>query len=756
MKRAGIRVVGIVQGVGFRPFIYRLANAYGLSGWVINDEQGVWVEVEGPAESIVDFTEDITRKAPEISQVESVQSKELEVQGETGFSILPSVGAAVKSVYISPDLAICEDCRQELQNPKDRRHNYAFINCTNCGPRYSIIQDVPYDRPMTTMASFAMCPSCQKEYENPADRRFHAQPNACEDCGPSYRLLDETGCEIAAKIDWNKIRSLVKSGKILALKGIGGYHLVCDAKNEAAVEKLRQRKFREDKPFAVMCGSLTAARALCQISAAEEKLLTSSTGPIVLLEKKEACDIAAAVAPGNPNLGVMLPYAPVHCLLLKAQDTWVLTSGNISEEPISYKDEEAVLKLAGLADYFLVHNREIHCRVDDSVLRVFKEEPYILRRSRGMAPAPIRLGSSGPSVLACGGESKNTFCLTKESVAFVSAHIGDLSNLPTLASYKEAIGHYQRLFDIKPDIVAYDLHPEYLSSKYASGLDLPRIGVQHHHAHIASVLAEHGICEKVIGVPFDGTGYGDDGLLWGGEFLVADCKEYERVAHCRYLPLPGGEKAAKEPWRQALWLLQDLYGADFGQKQMKLMASLPKGWELLLQAAAKGINTPLSSSAGRLFDSAAALLGIRFYNNYEGQAAVELELRGKAAKGRVLPFDVCSGELDFRPTFMAMIDQLDCVPVSQLAADFHVTVAAAIEAVVRDVSKMTGIKKVALSGGVFQNMTLLELVNQRLSDFTVLLNRRVPPNDGGLSLGQAAVARERGRSYVFGSASKNY
>lgn len=746
MKRAGIRVTGIVQGVGFRPFVYRLAQEYKLHGFVLNDEKGVWIEVEGEETVIENFVKALKERKPAMAMIADLVQSELTLQSEKDFVIQESQAAKKRFAFISPDLATCPDCRRELKHAEDRRYGYAFTNCTNCGPRYSIIKDVPYDRPKTTMEPFRMCRDCQREYEDPLNRRFHAQPNACAVCGPSYCLLDQKGQTIKCNDPLKEARARIKDGAVFAIKGIGGYHLVCDATNKVAVTALRTRKIREDKPFAVMCGSLAKIEQLCFVSAKEKEMLTSAAAPIVLLKRRVETTLAETVAPGNSYLGIMLPYAPVHHLLLKDDDIWVMTSGNVSEEPIAYKDKDAYARLKDIADYFLLHNREIYCRVDDSVARVVREKPYILRRSRGFAPAPIHLDKTGPMVLACGGEAKNTFCLTKQDAAFVSAHIGDLANQETLHSYVEMIGHYERLFDIKPEFVAYDLHPEYLSTKYAKRLDLPSLAVQHHHAHIASVLAEHHLTEPVIGVAFDGTGYGDDGTLWGGEFLLADCATYQRLGHCSYLPLPGGEKAVREPWRQAVWMMRALYGDDFLEKQTKFTQCLPRGWDLLLQATDKGINAPLSSSAGRLFDTAAALLGLRLYNHYEGQAAVELELAACNSRGEVLPYDITAQHvLDFQPTFAAMLARISSASQTQLAADFHCTVAAAIYDMVQRLSKITGIRKVALSGGVFQNMTLLTQVCCLLEkEFTVLLNCKVPTNDGGISLGQAAVARKRG------------
>lgn len=743
-----MRVRGIVQGVGFRPFVYNLARQCGLVGWVLNDAQGVWIEAEGEAAAVEDFLVRLRRQAPAAAAIDEIAAAELPLSGDASFTIRPSGGSSARTALVSPDIATCADCQREICDPRNRRYGYAFTNCTNCGPRYTITIDVPYDRARTTMEPFAMCPGCLAEYEDPADRRFHAQPNACPVCGPAYRLLDSAGREAAQGNSLAEARRRVLGGSILAVKGIGGYHLVCDARNEAATALLRLRKHREDKPLAVMCGSLDGVRKLCRVSRREEALLGGAVRPIVLLAKGTGCDLAPSVAPGSPYLGVMLPYAPVHWALLGPDDVWVMTSGNASEAPILFDDAEALARLSGIADGFLVHNRRIHCRVDDSVARVYGGAPYLLRRGRGLAPAPVFLKKEGPSVLAAGGERKNTFCLTKGKAAFVGAHIGDLENAATMASYQAAIAHDTRLFAVEPEVAAFDLHPEYLSTKYVKALPLPRIGVQHHHAHIASVLAEHGLDEPVIGVAFDGMGYGDDGTLWGGEFLLADLRGYTRLGHCRYLPLPGGAKAIEEPWRQAAWLLRRWYGDDFVNRGFALTPRLPRGWALAMQAAAKGINAPLSSSAGRLFDTAAAILGIRTHNRYEGQAAVELELAAAGEAGVALPYEILEADslaLDLCPALAALAEgQSRGDSVGTLAASFHVTAALATADMIRRIGKRTGIRKAALSGGVFQNVTLLwRLVSLLEQDFSVYLNRRVPPNDGGLSLGQAAVARER-------------
>lgn len=749
MERLRIIITGIVQGVGFRPFVHNLAGRCGIAGWVANDGRGVVIEAEGETAAVAAFLAALRAEAPPLAVIDALTAEKLPPVGAKGFAIRASGPAEDRLALISPDVATCADCRAELADPADRRYRYPFTNCTNCGPRYTIIDDVPYDRERTTMAAFAMCPACRAEYDDPANRRFHAQPNACPVCGPAYRLLDGAGRPLPGD-PLAETRRLVVEGKVAAIKGLGGYHLACDARDAAAVATLRARKIREDKPFAVMAGGLDAIKSRCLVSPAEEELLAGTARPIVLLAKGPGYDLAPAVAPGNPYVGVMLPYAPVHWLLLEPGDVWVMTSGNTSDEPIAYEDGDALARLAGIADIFLVHNRPIRCRADDSVARVFAGRPYILRRGRGYAPAPVRLPRAGPAVLACGGELKNAFCLSRGDLAFMSAHVGDLENMATFNAYAAAIEHYRRLFSVTPEVVAYDLHPEYLATKYALDSGLPGVGVQHHHAHIAAVLAEHGESGPVIGVAFDGTGYGGDGRLWGGEFLLAGLKDYTRLAHLAYLPLPGGAAAIREPWRLAAWVLHDLYGPDFVNKDIPFVRNMPAGWQLLLDAAAKGVNAPLASGAGRLFDAAAALLGVRGMINYEGQAAVELELAAAGRAGRVLPYDFIAGEparLDFRPAFAAMTAALgQGTPAADLAAAFHATVADAVASTVRRLSAVTGVTKVALSGGVFQNVTLLgQVVGLLEKDFTVLLHRRVPANDGGLALGQAAVAIERSR-----------
>jgi hydrogenase maturation protein HypF len=567
--RRRLLVRGVVQGVGFRPFVYNLARELGLGGFVLNDARGVVVEAEGPAEQVAAFARRLAAEAPAAARVDEVSEETIAVVGQRRFVIGASAAGEVLTL-VSPDLATCDECRRELFDPADRRRRYPFINCTSCGPRFTIINRVPYDRPATTMARFTMCAPCQSEYDDPADRRFHAQPNACAACGPRLALWDAAGAPLDAADPLDEAVRLLAAGAIVAVKGLGGYHLACDATNEAAVAALRGRKVREDKPFAVMARDEDVVRRYCELGDDERALLASPARPIVLLRKKVGAALAEAVAPGNRFLGVMLPYTPVHYLLLAREplECLVMTSGNRADEPIAYRDEEVVGQLAGIADCYLTHDRPIARRVDDSVTRVVFGRLFPVRRSRGYVPLPIDLGDDyGASVLAVGAELKNTFCLTKGRQAFVSHHLGDLENIAALAAFEEGIASFRELFQIEPTVVARDLHPDYLASRYADALGLPVILVQHHHAHIASVLADAGYVEKVIGVAFDGAGLGDDGAsVWGGEFLIADAAGYERAAHLVNVPLPGGDRAAREPWRMALAWLDHTYGAEAGDR----------------------------------------------------------------------------------------------------------------------------------------------------------------------------------------------
>ena len=757
-QRRAFRVSGIVQGVGFRPFVYRLAVRLGLGGWVLNDSAGVGIEAEGTPEALDAFGEALRTQAPLAAAVTAVTYTETAVLGEVLFRILPSPAGEPARTLVSPDLAVCADCRREILSETDRRQGYAFTNCTNCGPRYSIIRGVPYDRPLTSMAAFRMCPACQHEYDDPADRRFHAQPNACAVCGPSYRLLAEGAAADGNPLE--KAREIIAAGGIVAIKGIGGYHLACDARSEEAVVRLRRRKRREAKALAVMAGALETVRRLCAVSEEEERWLASPAAPIVLLQRRPDVEdaVAPSVAPGNPCLGVMLPYAPIHLLLLAPDDLWVMTSANLSGEPIIYDDAAAEQGLAEIADAILMHNREIVHRVDDSVLRMTAGGRQIVRRSRGFAPTPLALPfAPQASVLAGGAELKSTFCLTRGNEAFLSEHIGDLTHRSVLASYEETIAHYEQFFETKPELLAADLHPAYLSGRClaarAEREGIPLVRVQHHHAHIAAVLAEHACHERVLGAALDGTGWGDDGTAWGGEFLAADMAGYERLAHFACIPLPGGDRAAEEPWRLALWVLYGLHGERLVTHAPGFAAQLPAGWQLLMQATAAGVSAPLTSSAGRLFDAAAALLGVCLVNRYEGQAAIELELRARAAQreGRILPYVLrgAPGAMtaDFLPVLHALADGAEQISAEERAGralDFHVTMAAAVAEVLGVLAVHTGLRTAALSGGVFQNALLLEQVLARIGgDYRVLLPHLAPPNDGGIAYGQAAAALAR-------------
>jgi hydrogenase maturation protein HypF len=747
--RTAIRVEGIVQGVGFRPYVYALATGLGLTGFVGNDVDGVFAEVEGPPTAVSEFLLRLERQPPPLARIERVTTRAVPPSGSASFAIAASGPAGQRRTLVSADTSTCADCLRELADPADRRFGYPFINCTNCGPRFTIVRDVPYDRPLTTMAPFAMCEPCAAEYHDPADRRFHAQPTCCPACGPRLALRDPAGTELPGD-PLQGAAELLAAGQVLAIKGLGGYHLAVDAACAPAAETLRARKHREDKPFAVLAADLAAARALGHVDEAAAELLASRARPIVLLPRLENAPVAAAVAPGNRQLGVMLPYTPLHHLLIKAAaGPIVLTSGNVSDEPIAYRDADALDRLAGLADAFLTHDRAIHMRTDDSVARTFRGRPMLLRRSRGYVPEPVPVTRAFPRpVLACGAELKNTFCLAKDRYAFVSHHIGDLENAETLQSFTEGIEHFRRLFDIDPRVVAHDLHPEYLSTKYAldlEGVDLQP--VQHHHAHIASCLADNGADGPVIGVAFDGTGYGADGTIWGGEFLVADLAAFERGGHLAPVPMPGGSAAVRQPWRMAAAYL----GPD-AQAGLGVVRRHQDHWPAVTAMAAKGINAPLTSSAGRLFDAAAAILGVRDAINYEGQAAIELEQLADPAETGAYRAGLATGEGPFQACgadlLHAILEDLTAqVPAPVIAARFHHGVAALIEAGCVLLRESSSLGTVALSGGVFQNMLLLRATAARLEarGFRVLTHSRVPCNDGGISLGQAVVAGARDR-----------
>ena len=752
MKRAEIGITGIVQGIGFRPFIYNLAQKHSIRGWVLNNEKGVLIDAESEDGNLDRFIQDIPELAPPLARIESFDVKYLEPLGYSTFEIRKSEEAQEKFVLISPDVATCDQCLSELSSPKNFRYRYPFINCTLCGPRFTIIRDIPYDRHRTTMAPFVMCPVCQKEYEDPSDRRFHAQPNACSACGPSLHLEDTEGKEVPGD-PIVKTLDLLSKGRIIAIKGLGGFHLACDARNRDAVSSLRSRKFREDKPFAVMCQNLEEVKEHCEVNKEEGKLLLSVERPIVILRRKENSPVTNAVAPYQDTLGVMLPYSPLHHLLLNSPlKTLVMTSGNVSDEPISYRNKEAIRRLSKIADYFLFHNREIHMRCDDSVTRIFEGQPYILRRSRGYVPSPIKLSFPLEMILACGGELKNTFCLTRGQYAFMSHHIGDLENLETLTSFEEGIEHFKRLFYIEPKAVTYDLHPDYLSTQYALSIpDIPRMGVQHHHAHIVSAMAENGMEGDVIGVALDGTGFGLDGTIWGGEFIRSNLRDFDRLAHLKKVPMPGGSMAIKEPWRMAMVYLSEAFGDETTKLKIDLIRRIdPQKWDVLKRAIEKKINTPLTSSMGRFFDAVSSLLSVRDEARYEGQAAIELEMIADHGIKEEYPFHIQKDEKPMVVDSQEMIrgivrDLIDGAPNSEISGKFHRTIARLIVETCETIRSKEKLNRVVLSGGVFQNIFLLSLVTEGLkrSAFDVYTHHLVPTNDGGISLGQAVIAHMR-------------
>ncbi len=755
-RRWRVYVRGIVQGVGFRPFVFGLAERYHLAGFVRNDSTGVTIEVEGDERSLHAFVNALRHEAPPLARIEHLSCEPLALVGETAFTIAASAAQAQRRALIAPDTATCADCLREISDPADRRYRYAFTNCTNCGPRFTIVLDVPYDRVNTTMRVFPLCPRCQAEYDDPRDRRFHAQPTACPDCGPSLRWsADATADPLTAAA------TALAQGQIVAIKGLGGYHLACAADDEAAVRRLRQRKQREARPLALMARDETVAAQLCQIDPVARELLLSPARPIVLMPRQPAAPVAPSVAPGMQTLGVMLPYTPLHHLLLSEYAVavgaarpaaMVLTSGNLSDEPIAYEDDDAFARLAPIADAFLSHNRPIHMRCDDSVARVAAGGPLLIRRSRGYVPAPITLANDLPCpILACGGHLKNTFALGRGREIFLSHHIGDLENLPTLRSFREGIAHFQRLFDIEPEVVAYDLHPGYLATQAALAMPVARkIGVQHHHAHIAAVLAEHGHAGPVIGIAADGSGYGPDGTVWGGEILVTTCAAYERIGHVAHLVLPGGEQAVRQPWRVAAAALAMIAGSDMSRLAIPFTRQLDwSAWSVLARMIERGVNSPRASSLGRLFDAAAALAGLGQNARYEGELAIRLEQIAHPAQP---PYPMPIREpasaggpfvLDGLALLAALVDDLLAgVDLAAIAGRVHQGVAQALRAACQRARAERGLTTVALSGGVFQNVLLLETLVTilRADGFTVLIPRLTPPNDGGLAFGQVVVA----------------
>jgi hydrogenase maturation protein HypF len=752
-------VNGTVQGVGFRPYVFRLATSLELAGHILNDEHGVLLEVEGPPGRLEEFLERLPSEAPPLAVVEEVIAEQAAVTGEHGFRIVESELAGRPEALVSPDVATCAECLAELFDPDDRRHRYPFVNCTNCGPRFTIIRGVPYDRPLTTMDSFPMCADCRAEYEDPRDRRFHAEPIACPACGPRVRLIDRDGRDLPANGERDPIAAAaaqIGTGRILAVKGLGGFHLACRADDEAAVSALRSRKHREDKPFALMAPDLAAARRLVELTADEAALLVGRERPVVIARRRDGAWVAPSVAPRSRDLGVMLPYTPLHHLLLAdAAMTLVMTSGNVSDEPIAYRDDEALGRLSAIADLFCVHDRPIHMRTDDSVLRAIDPavpaHPVLLRRSRGYVPESVGLPVEAPKpLLGCGAELKNAFCVAKDRRAWVGHHIGDLKNYETLRSFAEGIEHFQRLFAVEPTVVVRDLHPDYLSTRYAlerKGAEV--VGVQHHHAHLAACLAEHGQQGPAVGAIYDGTGYGPDGTVWGGELLAAGLKGYERAGSLLPVRLPGGDAAIREPWRMACaWLV----AAGDGKPPAipRTLAGRVDGddWETVGQLAASGLNSPLTSSVGRLFDAVAALCGLRHRVTYEGQAAAELEGVSDPAERDPYPVPLREGPdgllvMDARETVRAIVEDLRRgAAAARVGARFHAALARATAEACRREAERRRTDLIVLAGGVFQNRLLLERTWALLdrAGLRVLVPARLPPNDGGIAYGQVAVA----------------
>ncbi|MCD6119786.1 carbamoyltransferase HypF [bacterium] len=784
MIRYRVSITGIVQGVGFRPHVHKLAEEFGIFGWVLNNSSGVTMEIEPPSGQgrahLDRFLSALVDDKPPLSRILTLEISELPPVGFTEFGIRKSERIAGELTLISPDVAICDDCKRELFDESDRRYEYPFINCTNCGPRYTIIRNIPYDRAMTTMASFEMCPDCEREYRDVEDRRYHAQPDCCWDCGPHVEYLRVESMNCADEKDAMTQASYdLSRGLIVGIKGLGGFHLACDAKNADAIETLRKRKRRAfSKPFAIMVRDISAAKAICDVNDAEAKLLESGASPIVLLRRKALNPhlVCSEVAPGQNRLGVMLAYTPLHLVLFKKLEEMnnkdagnmpvlVMTSGNISEEPLVANNDEAIEKLSELADGFLVHNREIHAKCDDSVARVIGGQPQLIRHSRGYSPFPISFSTDGPMILAVGAQKKNTFTLTRERFGFLSPHMGDMENLETLEFFEKTLEHYRKLFTIEPEAVVCDMHPHYLitgwAKEYAAKAGLKLIEVQHHHAHMAAVLAEHGESGTALGVSFDGTGYGTDGTLWGGEFLIGDMRGFRRYGHFHPVMLAGGESAIREPWRVAVAMVEAIDDRELAERFMaqyeRMLAAKGESGagveaarladvRLMLE---RNLNRVPTSSCGRLFDGISALLGICKVANYEGQAAILLEERmvgehdSGACEAAWMNED---GKLvfDWRHTIQEIVkDVLDGVPAGVISAEFHRTVVDVICNVAHRARDDEGIELVTLSGGCFQNAYLVEKTLERLCNegFKVLYGCLVPPNDAGISLGQAAIGR---------------
>ncbi|HKN26141.1 MAG TPA: carbamoyltransferase HypF [Candidatus Acidoferrum sp.] len=757
LARKAIDVTGIVQGVGFRPFIYRLAQECNLTGFIANTPAGVTIEVQGDPDLLDRFLVRLPSELPPLAKITSLLPRDAEPQAETTFRIVSSRLDAPPKALISPDVAVCGDCLREMMNPRDRRFRYPFINCTNCGPRFTIIRDIPYDRARTSMASFQMCAACQAEYDDPANRRFHAQPNACWDCGPQLQLWAADGSHINVAEPLRETARLLEKDGIVAVKGLGGFHLACNARSEAAVNILRERKRRVEKPFAVMLRRIEDVDRFCVVDDAARKVLLSIERPILLLPRKPDSGLADGIAPRNRFLGAFLPYTPLHHLLFSSGkfDALVMTSANLSEEPIAIDNEEAVRRLQGIADAYLVHNRDILRRCDDSVVRLAAGRTQMLRRSRGFVPVPVPLEHESQPILAVGGELKNTICIVRSSEAFLGQHIGDLENLESYSFFEEAVQHLQRILEIHPKVIAYDLHPDYFSTKWALGQDsedVRLIGVQHHHAHIASCMAENHLDGKVIGIALDGTGYGTDGAVWGGEVLLADYAGFERAAHFEYIPLPGGAAAIHEPWRVALSYLLKHYVKDLDSLDLPFIRGIDsRRRQIIQQMIDRQIHSPRTSSCGRLFDAVASLAGIRSAVNYEAQAAIELEMAAHDSTDEgAYPFDLLPDGPNWQIGTLSLFEALlhdirHQQPVSDISRRFHAGLAAMFVDLAEKIRQQSQLNRICLSGGCFHNVLLFQLMLDalRAKSFEVYFHSEVPAGDGGISLGQALIAAHR-------------
>lgn len=751
IERWGIRYTGIVQGVGFRPLVSMWAHSLGLTGFVYNDSQGVYVEIQGCTSDLQLFLDAIQDDQPRLCRITSQRVQHLTIQNnEVKFSVKTSPLGEEVSTFISADTAPCDDCLKELERDK-RRKEYPFINCTNCGPRYTIIKSLPYDRERTTMDEFPMCEACKAEYEDIEGRRYRAEPNACSLCGPHYTLYKPNRTVVDTVNVWNTTRELIDEGSIIAIKGIGGYHLVCDARNDVAVQRLRKRKNRPHKPLAIMVGSLDTAIELVHLSDVELDILTGMERPIVLLERNHdsLVHLSTHVAPDNHMLGVMLPYTPMHEVLLPSDAAWIMTSGNRSGDPVLYDDNQAFEELGAVADYFLVHNRKIYAPLDDSVVTVIHKKPRFIRRSRGYVPEPIHCEISGQtSILAMGSDLKNAFAVNKGSEVLVGPHIGDLQNASTHATLEWTIDRYEKLFSIQPEKIIVDSHPQFFSShlgeRIGKSSQISVIPVQHHHAHIASVMAEHNLEGPVLGIAMDGTGYGPDGSVWGGEFLLCKGNQYQRLAHIHEAPLPGGEKAVSEPWRQALWYIRNYYGNDIPPIYQEWMNRLPKGWEILDKALQSTMPMIQATSCGRLFDAVGSLLGLGMIHTYDAQIAIALESLCGDEKGILLDYNYDGRILDFTPTVQSIMDGVvKGESRAHLAVSFHKTVAIALCETSADLMERYNISDAAISGGVFQNRKLVELIYRAWHVGNLYMNEAVPSNDGGLALGQLWIGNQK-------------